>query len=734
MLSLAALVVWTGWASSTAHALSLPSWHSWFPATPAHRQRFTPEKLVDLGALGLPETGLVAAWGDFDSDQFLDLFHLAYDQRALSVYTWDRTAYEWREHAPARIKTRSDFVVTNVVPGDYNRDGRLDVLLMGERHPGWAGQRGGTTEMLVYLQSPEGGTFAEPISLDAAALPQPIPLDATGMMTTSLLGFSPSSSSPSPQLWLNDASVSPSSPSSSVNVSSSLSMTPTPASTRFDFASHPAGTWTCQSPTPHSNQFLDLDGDCLADVFVTCLGGDKNDDPDRLRYEIWINEKPDPNVDSRDGDDVVLDEERRGKFVWKRGGDLPVGTRSVSFADMDRDGTLDMVLTVCPHRKNKRDCSIVIAYNDQVPLCTSASAPDEECRDIENLCVADPEFGFDLTDKDPENASVSTFPIAELVTPPHNLVTTSTSFRGVLPAPPQIGDYNIDGYPDLLILASPHAHPSQRVAKILQSRPCTPAHCSPAATRRGRRYYELMTGDGAGVEELDKFTDVEGVSWVDLDDDGSLDVVVQRSGQSGAARKVRFIKNNFFNDAFFLKAMVLNGACKNWCEPKEAGQSRYRPYGSSYSGASFKFTVLDPTGARRSTQYAQLAQTSYLSLGLPYAHLGLGRTNNYVENLFIGSTRALQPLHFINLEGVIPNSQVLVLPYQSGEGPARGDVGEWKKELYLKPGDWIPWVTLVLLTAIIGLGVVVLVLHLNEKREDEVERRARLLSLNFGAL
>lgn len=29
-----------------------------------------------------------------------------------------------------------------------------------------------------------------------------------------------------------------------------------------------------------------------------------------------------------------------------------------------------------------------------------------------------------------------------------------------------------------------------------------------------------------------------------------------------------------------------------------------QPYGSSYSGASFKFTVLDPTGARRSTQCA----------------------------------------------------------------------------------------------------------------------------------
>lgn len=122
---------------------------------------------------------------------------------------------------------------------------------------------------------------------------------------------------------------------------------------------------------------------------------------------------------------------------------------------------------------------------------------------------------------------------------------------------------------------------------------------------------------------------------------------------------------------------------------------------------------------------AQLPYTSYLSLGLPSAYLGLGRTNNYVENLFIGSTRSHQSNHFINLEGVIPNSQVLILPFQSKEAPTtteegevelwEGDTSEWRKELYLKPGDWIPWVTLVLVTAIIGLGIVVFVLHLNEK-------------------
>lgn len=101
-----------------------------------------------------------------------------------------------------------------------------------------------------------------------------------------------------------------------------------------------------------------------------------------------------------------------------------------------------------------------------------------------------------------------------------------------------------------------------------------------------------------------------------------------------------------------------------------------------------------------------------MSLSPPYSYCGLGRTNNYVENLFVGSTRD-QPRHFLNIEGLIPNSQVLINPYQP-DG-VRDPAGYWTKMLYLRPGDWIPWVTVVLLAAIVALGIVVIVLHVREK-------------------
>ena len=92
----------------------------------------------------------------------------------------------------------------------------------------------------------------------------------------------------------------------------------------------------------------------------------------------------------------------------------------------------------------------------------------------------------------------------------------------------------------------------------------------------------------------------------------------------------------------------------------------------------------------------------------PYAYFGLGRTNNYIENLFAGSTKH-DAQHFINLEMVIPNSKLVINP------APKGDEGAWRKELYLRPGEWIPWVGVTVLVTMVLLAGVVFVLHLNEK-------------------
>jgi integrin alpha FG-GAP repeat containing protein 1 len=227
-------------------------------------------------------------------------------------------------------------------------------------------------------------------------------------------------------------------------------------------------------------------------------------------------------------------------------------------------------------------------------------------------------------------------------------------------------------------------------------------------------------------------------------------------GQQAAGRAITMIHNNYFNDAFFLKTLASNGVSPTWGGQHDTkpAKSDAKPFGVNYPGATFKFTILDTSGKKRANQVAQYPVSTYLGLSLPYSLFGLGRTNNYVEELFVGVTRN-QPEHFTTYMGVIPNSQLIIIPYQSedesrtpdsgsiGGGPGEGGTGtgagenvsvtaenrggpsEWLLELYIRPGDYVPWVFVVLAGSIVLLSGVVVGLNVKErvrgKRRKEEE-------------
>jgi len=174
---------------------------------------------------------------------------------------------------------------------------------------------------------------------------------------------------------------------------------------------------------------------------------------------------------------------------------------------------------------------------------------------------------------------------------------------------------------------------------------------------------------------------------------------------------------------------MLNGACSSRC-PARDGRADYRPYGVNYAGASYKFTIQDTYGKRRATAVGQMPFNMYASPASPYSFFGLGRTNNYVEEMYVGGTRH-EGVHYVKIEGVLPNSQLVVIPFQpsGAQGPEA-----WKKELFLQPADWIPWVSLSLAAVTSLLAILVAVLHLNQKQEDERERRRKAHTINFDAL
>ncbi|KAI0059037.1 integrin alpha N-terminal domain-containing protein [Artomyces pyxidatus] len=652
---------------------------------PFPQSRFTGNALVGAGSMGLDSDARVIAFGDFNGDQFLDVMTLATDQQTLSVYLWNHDDYSYHRSASFRHPRP----VYNVVPGDFTHDGTLDVLVMAQD------SSSSQLSMSLYAAQPGGGLNMDSITIPSSTLSQPIPLDIDGDMKIDLLGLQPGSP-PTLKVWQNIWNA---------------SHTTGPLYSIIDPPFHGP---QCRISNPHSSAIIDLNGDCLADIFLVC-----DDSTGQRSFQVWVNAKDDG-------------------FSLAQSGRLPQGTQSVAFADMDRDGTIDLLITTCTSVASNglgTGCALNIAYNKQFPLCEPTSSvfifdaanstdASKKCRRPDELCQADPSFQFEFS-----GPSYVTHPIQTILPSPSSspnsspsLLVLDTTFSPPLPILPRLGDVNLDGFPDLLLITGTTQDRTRKVRLVL-SEPCSGGGggvvgCNAAGARRGWKEVKK------GVEVLESVGDARGATFLDIDEDGTLDIMVQRSGDQGQGT-VLFVQNNFYYDAFFMKAILLNGACgTGLCTPANASLPQYHPFGVSYSGASYKYTILDTSGRRSAAQVAQLPQTAYQALHPPYAFFGLGRTNNYIENLFAGSTQHTAS-HFLSLEMVIPNSQIVINPSADGA---------WRKELYLRPGQWIPWVGVSVLGAMIGLAGVVLVLHLNEKREDELERRRASHHINFDAL
>ncbi|PPQ97975.1 hypothetical protein CVT26_003124 [Gymnopilus dilepis] len=646
---------------------------------PFPKKHFTGNSLMNAGSLGLSGDGRVVAFGDFDGDQLLDVLVLGSDQQTFSVHHWNHEDFVFQDSGSFKHPKK----VYNVVPGDFTHSGKLDLLVMSQS------QTNNQLDLTLYPSLPgDGFDTSNPLSLPPSTLPQPIPIDVDGDLKIDLLGITPTSTGSSDtiyQIWQNVW-----------NASSSDSQL-------FKIQDAPFKGPQCAIANPHSNAVIDLDGDCLADLFLVC-----DDGRGGKTYQIWINSKDDG-------------------FFLSQSGPLPSGTQSISFADLNRDGTIDLIFPTCSSVSSTTgagaNCYINIAYNQQLPLCSSATDSGlrkgvRVCRTPDNLCIADPNFKFNLSD-DPSNHAFVKFPVSSLFPSTSSLLVLDTTYSPALPIPLKLGDANLDGFPDFLAIT---VSGSDNVPNLVYSVPCAPGVVGCAKDGSGSRGWRLAQ---KGVESLQAVKDARSLSFVDMDEDGTLDILVQRSGKAGQGNFM-FIQNNFYYDAFFLKAIVLNGACDNgWCYSPN-GSEKYHPFGVSYSGATYKYTVLDTAGRRSAAQVGQLPQTSYHALQTPYTFFGLGRTNNYIENLFVGATLHTEE-HYINMEGVIPNSKVVILP-STNEGE------DWRRELFLRPGDWIPWVTVTVVVGMIILGIIVFVLHLNEKREDELERRRISHHINFDAL
>ncbi|KAH6578731.1 hypothetical protein BASA50_008422 [Batrachochytrium salamandrivorans] len=592
--------------------------------------------------------GRIAAFGDFNGDRMTDVFILSSDQTTISVYAWDF--------------------------GDFNYDGMLDFILFGQENP--LNKDDTSLHFELFLGNGKKNATEVESSKSISEPSHPFIIDYDGDMRPSLIGHVHSQ----PDIL-------------SVWTFNSTNNIFDVRKTNFSQSTSNNGHH-CHLPHPHSSAFIDLDGDCLADVFLMCDDGSGN-----LSYQIWVNSK-------------------KNGFQFARAGGIPKGAGQISFADMDADGTMDMVFPVC----NKgQSCTINVAYNHQMGLCRGSLV--DRCRDLHNLCVADEYFNFTFDTSSPRYTSMS---ISDIF-PSDDIYVNDLTFKGTMPNPLRIGDYNNDGYPDILLMTVSTAESSKVSARLLRSVPCGERCSHDSSTAGARTFVSVYEGVGAFKNYPEMM--ISGLTFMDINEDGTLDIFM-------TARKLNMgmqtlpLLNNYYNDAFFLKAIVLNGVCNEWC-PEPVPFPNPKPYGVNYAGGTFKYTVIDTMGQRRATQIAQLPQSAYMSLQTPYALFGLGRTNNYIEDLFIGVSRRAKE-HVGAYQGLIPNSQLVIIPYESdggGQGPA-----DWKLELYMNPSSSSAGLMAVLCGAITMLCILIWGLDWAEKREDELERKRKLHAINFDAL
>ena len=197
-------------------------------------------------------------------------------------------------------------------------------------------------------------------------------------------------------------------------------------------------------------------------------------------------------------------------------------------------------------------------------------------------------------------------------------------------------------------------------------------------------------------------------SFFDFDESGQLSFLFMGEGQN---QTVGFF-NAYYPDTYFIKAKCM---------------LEKNNYYTTEIGTNYRYIVTNNDGTRRMDVAFQMAQTTQMSLYLPYALVGIGRSNNYIENFNVISNTNEYRLTKSDISDnstftpIIPKSQMLITKGRSMEVVKGVDTYSvnWEIELIVNPTDMI-WILIIVIAAIlIVILIVIIVLHLQEIKEDK---------------
>ncbi|XP_055530629.1 T-cell immunomodulatory protein [Wyeomyia smithii] len=398
---------------------------------------------------------------------------------------------------------------------------------------------------------------------------------------------------------------------------------------------------------PHSHAIIDLNKDFTADLFLTTNGD----------YEVWNGTTP------------------NGGFVFSHRIKAPEGNLGAHigqsiFLDVELDGNLLQIVPVCfdAHCHNS---SILVFHGNHFHDLHIDFKDDHN--DL---------WGFVVPDQS-------------------NWTTQAITLRG--------GDFNLDGYPDLLATL---AKSNQMQTFLLENVLCEKVACGHMKRTFVVRWKALAPFANGTIMG----------SFYDFYNDGILDVILVEK-TSNSTRLVAF-RNSLDYDANFVKVIVLTGL-SNRTGPKKLtplGRKK-RTYGTNLPGPRIEYNTTTQDGDPQHGASAQLPQSAYFSLHLPYTTFGLGRTPNFVDSLTVGlfnNSRTWTQL--------IPNSQMIVVPKPIFEPD------KWKAQLFVTPSKLILMSVVALGGICLVILLLILILYAKEKREDRIQRSLEAHRFHFDAM
>ena len=418
--------------------------------------------------------------------------------------------------------------------------------------------------------------------------------------------------------------------------------------------------------SPNSNAFIDIDGDCLNDIIISSYDS-KNK---KRKLEIWKG--------------VFENEEVKYCLSSNNIYDIDNSLGLFTVVDVDRNALPDLVFPIL----NTSPPQILVAYNiismsytwtsdycDDHPPINLSKNPDSSINKIfEN---------FNVKNSNKNNYIMNIHDNSNYI-----FYSDNTDFPLLL----RFIDVNQDSYPDFVTILYDKSTKTKKLFIFLSQ------EIEKGDTER-RFYSQKSIYDLTSNYESNY--DIVVASFFDFEDDRKMGLILY--DENGISLG---LYNNYIYDTYTLKSTLLFKKDCFFCTE----------YGSSQ-----RFITTNINGDRRMDLSLQTPQVNTPGiLALTYAYLGIGRSNNYIENFHIISGNAYKRSdNDKTYTPVIPNSQLVIYH----DNTAGSNSTTWQVDLVVKPTKYLYELIVVIIIVIVLLTFISVRLLLKERQEDYMENK-----------